>query len=78
MFPARAYRLRLDILEVVDRKLEWLYGRTFMKLEHPQWLVSHGPQDMLVDRYANPWDSLLKPHRRPGFWKISGAIGVYG
>src|ERR1035441_6748018 len=27
-----ADRLRLDILEEVDRKQEWLYGRSFMKL----------------------------------------------
>jgi hypothetical protein len=31
-WTACAERLRLDILEEVDRKQEWLYGRSFMKL----------------------------------------------
>jgi hypothetical protein len=52
-------RLRLDILEEVDRKQEWLYGRSFMKLNildgwfHVEVI---DPQDVLLDRYVNPWD----------------------
>jgi hypothetical protein len=52
-------RLRLDILEEVDRKQEWLYGRSFMKVNildgwfHMEVIV---PQDVLLDRYVNPWD----------------------
>jgi len=52
-------RLRLDILEEVDRKQEWLYGRSFMKLNILDgWFHMEviDPQDVLVDRYANPWD----------------------
>jgi hypothetical protein len=54
-----ADRLRLDILEEVDRKQEWLYGRSFMKLNIIDgWFHMEviDPQDVLVDRYANPWD----------------------
>ncbi len=52
-------RNRLDILEEVDRKQEWLYGRTFMKMNIIDgWFHMEviDPQDVLVDRYANPWD----------------------
>ncbi|HEY1757946.1 MAG TPA: hypothetical protein VGG72_21430 [Bryobacteraceae bacterium] len=52
-------RLRLDILEEVDRKQEWLYGRSFMKLNIVDGWISMeviDPQDILLDRYANPWD----------------------
>jgi hypothetical protein len=54
-----ADRLRLDILEEVDRKQEWLYGRSFMKLNVIDgWFSMEviDPQDVLVDRYTNPWD----------------------
>jgi hypothetical protein len=54
-----ADRLRLDILEEVDRKQEWLYGRSFMKLNIIDgWFSMEviDPQDVLLDRYANPWD----------------------
>src|SRR5579863_9075797 len=52
-------RLKIDILEELDRKQEWLYGRSWMKLnilggwfhmEVIDWF------DVLVDRYVNPWD----------------------
>jgi hypothetical protein len=52
-------RLRLDILEEVDRKIEWLYGRTFSKLNILSgWfhLDIADPFDVLVDRYMKPWD----------------------
>lgn len=52
-------RLRLDILEEVDRKQEWLYGRSFMKLNIIDgWIHMEvvDPQNVLVDRYANPWN----------------------
>jgi hypothetical protein len=52
-------RLKIDILEELDRKQEWLYGRSWMKvnildgwfhIEVIDWF------DVLVDRYVNPWD----------------------
>jgi hypothetical protein len=52
-------RLKFDILEEVDRKQEWLYGRTFMKCNILDgWFYSEviDPQDVLLDRYMNPWD----------------------
>jgi hypothetical protein len=54
-----ADRLRLDILEEVDRKQEWLYGRSFMKVNILDgWFHMEviDPQDVLLDRFANPWD----------------------
>ena len=54
-----ADRLRLDILEEVDRKQEWLYGRSFMKVNILDgWFHMEiiDPQDVLIDRYANPSD----------------------
>jgi hypothetical protein len=54
-----AERLKLDILEEVDRKQEWLYGRSFMKLNIIDgWFYMEviDPQDVLLDRYTNPWD----------------------
>jgi hypothetical protein len=50
-------RLRLDILEEVDRKQEWLYGRSFMKLNILDgWFHMEviDPQDVLLDRYVAP------------------------
>jgi hypothetical protein len=58
-WTACADRLRLDILEEVDRKQEWLYGRSFMKLNIIDgWFYMEviDPQDVLLDRYVNPWD----------------------
>src|ERR1017187_6771301 len=58
-WEACADRLRLDILEEVDRKQEWLYGRSFMKMNIIDgWFHMEviDPQDVLLDRYANPWD----------------------
>lgn len=58
-WDACADRLKLDILEEVDRKQEWLYGRSFMKLNIIDgWIYMEviDPQDVLLDRYANPWD----------------------
>lgn len=58
-WTACADRLRFDILEEVDRKQEWLYGRTFAKcniIDGWFYLEVLDPQDILVDRYANPWD----------------------
>jgi hypothetical protein len=54
-----AERLRLDILEEVDRKQEWLYGRSFAKLNIIDgWFHMEviDPQDVLLDRFMNPWD----------------------
>ena len=58
-WTACSERLRLDILEEVDRKQEWLYGRSFMKLNILDgWFHMEviDPQDVLLDRYVNPWD----------------------
>lgn len=58
-WAACADRLRLDILEEVDRKQEWLYGRSFIKcniLDGWFYLEVLDPQDVLLDRYGNPWD----------------------
>src|ERR1039457_904353 len=58
-WTACSERLRLDILEEVDRKQEWLYGRSFMKLNILDgWFHMEviDPQDVLIDRYANPSD----------------------
>jgi hypothetical protein len=58
-WTACADRLRLDILEEVDRKQEWLYGRSFAKcniIDGWFYLEILDPQDVLSDRYANPWD----------------------
>src|SRR5215472_18432794 len=52
-------RCRLDILEEVDRKQEWLYGRTFMKLNVVDGYITMeviDPMDILLDRFMNPWD----------------------
>jgi len=52
-------RLRADILEEVDRKQEWLYGRSFMKVNIIDgWFHMEviDPQDVLLDRYMSPWD----------------------
>jgi hypothetical protein len=52
-------RLKLDILEEVDRKQEWLYGRSWMKLNILDgWFHMEviDPFDVLIDRYVNPWD----------------------
>jgi hypothetical protein len=58
-WTACAERLRFDILEDVDRKQEWLYGRSFMKLNILDgWFYAEviDPQDVLLDRFMNPWD----------------------
>jgi len=58
-WEACAERLRLDILEEVDRKQEWLAGRSYMKvniidgwfhMEVVDWF------NVLLDRYMRPWD----------------------
>jgi hypothetical protein len=58
-WSAVADRVELTILEEVDRKQEWLYGRSFMKLNNIHgWIHMEvlDPQDILLDRYINPWD----------------------
>lgn len=52
-------RCRLDILEEVDRKQEWLNGRSFMKLNVVDGYITMeviDPMDILLDRFMNPWD----------------------
>lgn len=54
-----AEKNRLDVLEEVDRKQEWLYGRSFLKMniiDGEIYMEVIDPQDVLIDRYANPWD----------------------
>ena len=48
-----------ELQDIVDKKQEWLYGRTF-----DQWQIINGrikmtvqdPMDILVDRYVDPYD----------------------
>ena len=64
---ACAERLKLDILEEEDRKQEWLYGRSFMKpdiLDGWFHMEVTDPQDVLLDRYTNPWDNPAHHARR--------------
>ena len=54
-----ADRLRLDILEEVDRKQEWLAGRSYMKLNILEGWFHMEVVDwfnVLLDRYMRPWD----------------------
>lgn len=54
-----AERSRLNILNEIDVKQEFLYGRSFWKLNIISGRLSLeiiDPQDVLVDRYVNPWD----------------------
>ncbi len=52
-------RLKLDTLEEIDRKHEWLNGRSFMKMNildgwfHMELVEA---MDVLLDRYMKPWD----------------------
>jgi hypothetical protein len=52
-------RLKLKVLDYVDRKQEFLYGRSFMKLNIVNGRIVMeviDSQDVLVERYVNPWD----------------------
>lgn len=52
-------RLKLELLDIVDKKQVMLYGRSFRKLNIVRGLLMIevlDPQDVLVDRYVNPWD----------------------
>jgi hypothetical protein len=52
-------RVRLVVLNEIDRKQEFLYGRSFWKLNILSGRLNLeiiDPQDILVDRYVNPWD----------------------
>ncbi len=49
----------LELLDIVDKKQVFLYGRSFWKLnilDGEFKLEVIDPQDVLVDRYVNPWD----------------------
>jgi hypothetical protein len=49
----------LELLDIVDKKQVFLYGRSFWKLNIVDGsfkLEVIDPQDVLVDRYVNPWD----------------------
>jgi len=49
----------LELLDIVDKKQVFLYGRSFWKLnilDGEFRLEVIDPQDVLVDRYVNPWD----------------------
>ena len=52
-------RNKLTVLDVVDRKQEGLYGRSYMMLTiengHIVFTVLD-PQDVLLDRFMKPWD----------------------
>lgn len=50
---------KLDIKDIVDKKQEYLYGRTFKKLNivnGAPYVEILDPYDVLVDRYADPAD----------------------
>jgi DNA-binding cell septation regulator SpoVG len=52
-------KLRVKILDHIDKKQVGLYGRSFMKLnivDGKFFMEVLDPQDVLVDRYVNPWD----------------------
>jgi hypothetical protein len=52
-------RLKMKTLDKVDRKQEFLYGRSFMKLniiDGRFYMEIIDPQDVLLDRFMNPWD----------------------
>lgn len=52
-------RLRVNILDHIDKKQVAIYGRSFMKLnivDGKFFMEVLDPQDVLVDRYVNPWD----------------------
>jgi hypothetical protein len=54
-----AEKNHLELLDVVDKKQVFLYGRSFWKLNIVDGsfkLEVIDPQDVLVDRYVNPWD----------------------
>ena len=58
-FKAVGERERLEILNDIDKKQEFLYGRSFWKLNILDGRLRFeivDPQDALVDRYVNPWD----------------------
>lgn len=52
-------RERLELLNEIDKKQEFLYGLSFWKLNIMEGRLRFeiiDPQDVLVDRYVNPWD----------------------
>ena len=52
-------RLKMTIIDHIDKKQVVLYGRSFMKLnivDGKFFMEVLDPQDVLVDRYVNPWD----------------------
>ncbi|HEY0140403.1 MAG TPA: hypothetical protein VGF48_05870 [Thermoanaerobaculia bacterium] len=58
-FKHVAERERLELLNEIDKKQEFLYGRSFWKLNIMEGRLRFeiiDPQDVLVDRYVNPWD----------------------
>jgi hypothetical protein len=58
-FKHVAERSRLVLLNEIDKKQEFLFGRSFWKLNILSGRLQFeivDPQDVLVDRYVNPWD----------------------
>lgn len=62
-----AEKNRLEMLDVVDKKQVMLYGRSFWKLniiDGEIRLEVLDPQEVVVDRYVNPWDSIAQSGSR--------------
>lgn len=60
-----ARRNKLTVLDIVDRKQEGLYGRSFMKLNIERGWITFtvlDPQDVLLDRFMKPWDVSTARH----------------
>lgn len=58
-FEKMAEENRYELLDVVDKKNVGIYGRSYTKLNILGGMVRltiHDPFDVLVDRYALPWD----------------------
>jgi len=58
-FLKNAQDNKLEIKDIVDKKQEYLYGRTFKKLnvvDGAPYVEILDPYDILVDRYADPAD----------------------
>jgi hypothetical protein len=60
-----ARRNKTTLLDIVDRKQEGLYGRSFMKVTVQDGhilLTVLDPQDVLLDRFMKPWDISTARH----------------
>lgn len=52
-------KLKMEVLDIIDKKNVMLYGRSFrfLNIRNGKFeMTIEDPQDVLVDRYVNPWD----------------------